>query len=156
MLRRQSRRLPAFRGDMRRPRRKKRTSSTVWWSLSKCQSLQPPPVMLTLRDFWSFKMFFNVLIIHNISIVINRRQKLWWERKTQLAKETRSELKKQSEELQKLKMEIRKKEVTSRHGYQGDSITPLWCLSPSVWVWSSSGLHPMWKKEVFPSYWAEM
>lgn len=132
MLRRQSRRLPAFRGNMRRPRRKKRISSTVWWSLSKCQSLQPPSVMLTRRGFWSFKMFFNVLIIHNISIVINRRQKLWWERKTQLAKETRSELKKQSEELQKLKMEVRKKEVTYRHGEQSDSITPLWCPSPSV------------------------
>lgn len=61
-------------------------------------------------------MFFNVLIIHNISIVINRRQKLWWERKTQLAKETHSELKKQSEELQKLKREVHKKEVAYRHG----------------------------------------
>lgn len=34
-----------------------------------------------------------------------------WERKIQLAKETRSELKKQNEELQKLKMVVRKKEV---------------------------------------------
>ena len=50
-------------------------------------------------------------MINNIHIVINRRQKLWWERKTQLAKETRLELKKQNEELQKLKMEVRKKEV---------------------------------------------
>lgn len=34
-----------------------------------------------------------------------------WERKIQLAKETRSEIKKQNEELQKLKMVVRKKEV---------------------------------------------
>ncbi|XP_056892626.1 coiled-coil domain-containing protein 40-like [Takifugu flavidus] len=38
-------------------------------------------------------------------------QKLLWERKIQLAKETRSEIKKQNEELQKLKMVVRKKET---------------------------------------------